>query len=110
MSRYFRLSRVFAAAPLTLAIAACAMSEPAPEPPASPPPTEREGMACDAAPVQGFVGEKATPEIGERILAKSGARTLRWGPPDSAWTMDYREDRVNVSYDADMVIERITCG
>lgn len=110
MFRSFRPPRALAAAPLALVIGACAMSEPAPEPAPPPPPAEREGMACDAAPVQGLVGEKATAEIGARILAASGARTLRWGPPDSAWTMDYREDRVNVSYDADMVIERITCG
>ncbi|KPP91148.1 I78 family peptidase inhibitor [Erythrobacter sp. HL-111] len=89
-----------------LALAGCAGSDASPPPAAAPPP-ER---TCDASPAQGFVGEKASAATGARILAETGARTLRWGPPDSAFTMDYREDRVNVMYDADMAIERITCG
>ena len=36
--------------------------------------------------------------------------TLRWGPPNAAWTMDYRQDRVNVRYDERMKIVEITCG
>ncbi|WP_291134789.1 I78 family peptidase inhibitor [Erythrobacter sp.] len=86
------------------------MAEPAPAPAPNPNPVEPGQMVCDAGPVQNLVGEKATPEIGERILSETGARTLRWGPPRSAWTMDYRVDRVNVRYDDDMVIEAITCG
>lgn len=65
---------------------------------------------CNAAPVQQHVGKRATGEMGETILKESDAKTLRWGPPDSAWTMDYREDRVNVRYDRDMKISAITCG
>ena len=65
---------------------------------------------CNAEPVQSYVGQPATPDVGAAIREASGARTLRWGPPDSAWTMDYREDRVNVRYDRDMVITTITCG
>jgi len=65
---------------------------------------------CDAAPAQYHVGHDATSEMGAAILKESGARTLRWGPPDSAWTMDYRVDRVNVRYDRDMKITAVTCG
>lgn len=65
---------------------------------------------CDAAPVQYHVGHDATQEMGAVILKESGAKTLRWGPPDSVWTMDYREDRVNVRYDRDMKITAVTCG
>ncbi|QFT78832.1 I78 family peptidase inhibitor [Erythrobacter sp. THAF29] len=65
---------------------------------------------CDPAPVQHHVGHDATQAIGEAILNESGAKTLRWGPPDSVWTMDYREDRVNVRYDRDMKITAVTCG
>lgn len=98
-----------------LAMAGCTMSQPEPAPgpaPPSPPPppAENERMVCDASGLKGLVGEKATAAIGERILAESGARTLRWGPPRTAWTRDYRRDRVNVRYDDDMVIEAITCG
>lgn len=65
---------------------------------------------CDADAVQGLVGQKASVENGTSIRSASGARTLRWGAPDSAWTMDYRTDRVNVRYGYDMVITEITCG
>ena len=60
--------------------------------------------------VQQFVGQRASQQTGDAILAQSGAKTLRWGPPDSMWTMDYREDRVNVRYDGDMAITAVTCG
>jgi Peptidase inhibitor I78 family len=67
-------------------------------------------MACDAAPAQYHLGHDATQSMGAAVLKDSGARSLRWGPPNSAWTMDYREDRVNVRYDAQMKITEITCG
>ena len=92
---------------LALPLAACARySEPAP----STPP--RDGMfgACDAAPAQAHVGREATEEAGAAILAESGAEVLRWGPPYSAWTMDYRTNRVNVRYDEARSITEITCG
>ena len=67
-------------------------------------------MTCDAGPAQYHVGHDATQAMGAAILKDSGARTLRWGPPNSAWTMDYRQDRVNVRYDQAMTIVEITCG
>ena len=67
-------------------------------------------MACNAAAVQNHIGHDATQAMGTAILKDSGARTLRWGPPESAWTMDYREDRVNVRYDSAMKITAVTCG
>ena len=92
---------------LALPLAACTgYSEPAP--PAPP----RDAMfgACDAAPAQAHVGREATEEAGAAILAESGAEVLRWGPPNSAWTMDYRTNRVNVRYDEARLITEITCG
>lgn len=100
-----------ATTPLALAIAGCAGGM-ADAPPASTAPiSERpqEG-ACDAEAATRMVGIKATQAVGERILRFTGARSLRWGPPNSAWTMDYREDRVNVRYDGNMMITAITCG
>lgn len=67
-------------------------------------------MTCDAVGAQSFVGQRASADVGAAILKGSGARTLRWGPPRSAWTMDYRQDRVNVRYDDAMMIEAVTCG
>ena len=75
----------------------------------APAPAETARL-CDAAPAQYHVGHDATAAMGAAILKDSGARTLRWGPPNAAWTMDYRQDRVNVQYDEKMKIVAITCG
>ncbi|HWK40870.1 MAG TPA: I78 family peptidase inhibitor, partial [Croceibacterium sp.] len=73
---------------------------------------EGGGLAgeCKAEPAQSFVGQKATPELGARLLRVTGAKQLRWGPPRSAMTMDFRADRLTVSYDDNYKIERISCG
>lgn len=68
------------------------------------------GSLCDAAAAQGHIGHDATEAMGAAILKDSGARTLRWGAPGAMWTMDYRQDRVNVRYDEAMTITEITCG
>jgi hypothetical protein len=72
-----------------------------------PPPVP---MLCNPAPAQYHIGHDATQAMGAAILKDSGARTLRWGAPIAVWTMDYREDRVNVRYDGKMKILEITCG
>lgn len=95
-----------------LCLAGCAATTPPPvvEAPADDFPARPPKGTCDAAPVQFFVGQMATSENGASILSDSKAKVLRWGPPNSAWTMDYRDDRVNVRYDAAMTITGITCG
>lgn len=72
-----------------------------------PPPVP---MTCNAENAKYHVGHDATQAMGGAILKDSGSRTLRWGPPSVAWTMDYREDRVNVRYDGNMKITEVTCG
>lgn len=67
-------------------------------------------MVCNAESAQRHVGQTANQAIGAAILTDSGARTLRWGAPNTAWTRDYRQDRVNVRYDGAMTIIEITCG
>ena len=99
------LPRAAAALSLAIGLVACV-----PNPGILEPIDNSQGGRCDAAPVQSYVGDAALQAKGGMILVESGARTLRWGAPDSAWTMDYREDRVNVRYDADMTITEITCG
>jgi hypothetical protein len=97
---------IIALAAIGLAGCASTGGDAAPEQ-AAPSPTQ---MTCNADPAQYHVGHDATQAMGAAILKDSGARTLRWGPPNSAWTMDYREDRVNVQYDEKMKIVAITCG
>ena len=65
---------------------------------------------CNADPVQDRLGQTASAALGAELLAATGARTLRWAPPRSAMTMDFRPDRLTVSYDDTMAIDRISCG
>ncbi len=65
---------------------------------------------CNADPAQSHLGHKASATSGGVLLRLTGARTLRWVPPRSAVTMDYRADRLTVSYDDDYTIVRISCG
>lgn len=97
-------SRWIAAAAL-LPLAACAAAGGSAESTPVPAP-----MACHADAVQTFVGQTATADVGARLLRESGARTLRWAPPRSAMTMDYRPDRLTVSYDDAYKIDRVGCG
>ncbi|WP_375291261.1 I78 family peptidase inhibitor [Qipengyuania sp.] len=89
-----------------LPLAACVSVVPAPDDRAS----DRPDGQCQAAPARGLIGETASSDTGARALSLSGASRLRWGPPGVVWTMDYRQDRVNVRYDAAMTITEITCA
>lgn len=86
-------------------LAACAPVAAAPEPPVR----ELSGQ-CDASRAQDHLGHRASAEAGQALLRLTGATTLRWVPPRTAVTMDYRADRLTVSYDDSMTIERISCG
>ncbi|GMM92414.1 I78 family peptidase inhibitor [Qipengyuania sp. MTN3-11] len=82
--------------------------------PAEGPIDDREaGMgngACNAQPAQRFIGRTADQQTGAAIMRESGARSLRWGPPGAVFTMDFRQDRVNVMYDESSTITEIRCG
>lgn len=85
-------------------LAACATVPDDGEPQARGP----EG-SCRAEPGQRFVGTRATAEVGGQMLAATGATSLRWVPPRTAVTMDFRADRLTVSYDDAMVIAQVSC-
>lgn len=91
-----------------LALSACATTA-AEEAPPRPIRVAPDGN-CDASGLQEHIGHTATAESGAILLKESDARSLRWIPPDSAVTMDYSPSRLNVSYDRDMKITRISCG
>ncbi len=96
-----------AMAAMLLPLAACAGANG--EGPATSPPATAEGP-CRNDPVAGFVGQAATAELGAQMLAASGAKTLRWGGPNTPMTMDFRPDRLTVTYDEKMVITAARCG
>ncbi|QGP79318.1 I78 family peptidase inhibitor [Sphingobium sp. CAP-1] len=91
---------------ILLGLTACA-GTPGPGPDAPP---AVAGGPCRNDGLERFAGQKASAETGAEILQLSGATTLRWGAPGMAMTMDYRPDRVTVSYDAAMVIISARCG
>ncbi|HQS69393.1 MAG: hypothetical protein B7Y36_17675 [Novosphingobium sp. 28-62-57] len=92
------------AAAASLGLGGCMAPAPAEDLPAM-----LEGT-CNAEPLQSHIGHKASAASGAELLRLAGARTLRWVPPRSAVTMDYRADRLTVSYDDDYTIVRISCG
>ncbi len=74
------------------------------------PAQEAGGFECSADTAQYAVGQKTSVALANELMKKTGSRTLRWIPPRTAVTMDFRSDRLNISYDDNMVIDRINCG
>ena len=73
----------------------------------TPPPLAAQ---CDDSGLARFIGQKASADLGAQLLAASGARTLRWGAPRSAMTMDLRPDRLTVAYNDAMIVTAARCG
>lgn len=94
------------AATLALPLTACAGASG--QGPAMPPATA-EGP-CHHDGLDRFAGQKASADLGAQLLKASGAKTLRWGGPGTAMTMDFRPDRLTVSYDEAMIITSARCG
>jgi hypothetical protein len=88
---------------LSMSLAGCAAG--GPESTAAPPQSQ-----CDDSKLGGFVGQTVSAQLGARMLSASGAKILRWGPPRSAMTMDFRPDRLTVSYDDGMIVTSTRCG
>ena len=65
---------------------------------------------CDATRVQNFVGALGTADLGTALLKRSGTRTIRWLAPNTAATMDYRQDRLNVRVDGRNFVTGVDCG
>ncbi|PTW44335.1 peptidase inhibitor I78 family protein [Sphingomonas faeni] len=89
-----------------LASAGCTPVEMRGETPAAQPVT----AACNADSLGDLVGKRASDARADVMQTRSGARTLRWIAPNTAVTMDFRADRLNVYVDAKGRIERFTCA
>lgn len=89
----------------SISLAACASVT---EPPQTRP--VGAGHPCKAGDISGYIGQTATSELGAAIQIHTGARIFQWVPPDTAVTMDYRSDRVRVTYDRAMRVTAIRCG
>ena len=69
-----------------------------------------ENNFCNAEPGQLFVGQIADGASGLAIRQATGADEVRWAPPRTAMTMEFKEGRVTVAYDDAMNITAVTCG
>jgi hypothetical protein len=88
-----------------VALAGCIPKADAEQTPAAP-----VAGKCDAASVQKYLGQKFTAKLAEQIKSETGAVAMRTGFEGDPVTMDYREDRLNIFYNRDMVITVANCG
>lgn len=72
-------------------------------------PTQRQEH-CNSDAVQHFVGRTATPEVLEQARQLSNAERARILRPDDIVTLEYDPRRLNINTDANMKIERVSCG
>ena len=95
--------RIMLFALAALPLAACTVAE------SAPPGGLPEGP-CRNEPLGQFIGQQATAELGQRMLAASGARILRWVPKGGVITMDFSPARLTVQLDGSNRVETARCG
>jgi hypothetical protein len=88
-------------------LAACAAATPQD---ATPVHGVTPGHKCDGSQTNSFIGKSGSRANGARIKQATNAAVLRWSPPNTMLTMDYREDRVTVWVDEAKKITKIRCG
>ena len=94
-------------------LAACAAPAAAANPgPPTPTPIHGEtpGHTCRTARTDRFIGRPGTSQTGRSIKRITRAAVLRWAPPGTMLTMDYRADRVTVYLGPDRRVTKINCG
>lgn len=94
----------YAATLLLLILAGCTTAH------AGDPGNRAEVSSCRSEQLNQFVGQNADASLGAKMLETSGARVLRWVAPGMAVTMDFRADRLTVTYDANYMITQASCG
>jgi hypothetical protein len=102
--------KILAVAGALMLMACTAIPPEGPPPPEEevPPPAQGAG-ACNVAAVQDMIGRQRSDAVGAEAVRRSGAVTIRWLAPDSVYTMDFREDRLNIDVDARGRITRLRC-
>jgi len=82
----------------------------------APPPqpviyTDPKSASCGAPDLASFIGKADSPAVRGQISAAAKAPGgIRFVPPGSATTDDYRSDRLNVMIDVTGVIRDLRCG
>lgn len=57
-----------------------------------------------------FIGQAANQDLGARMLAASGAKTIRWVPKGGVITMEFNPSRLTVQLDGSNRVESANCG
>ena len=65
---------------------------------------------CDAATLGDLVGRPRSDGLRAVALKRSGASVVRWLPPGTITTMDYRRDRLNIELSEAGRVTRLRCG
>ena len=91
-------------------LAACAADAPPADITKPPVRGDTFGHVCEAAGTHRFIGKLGNGKAEAAIKATTHAAVLRWSPPGTMMTMDYRSDRVTVFLDSHRKITKITCG
>ncbi len=65
---------------------------------------------CNAEAVQGLVGKQADPETLDQARRESGAAIARILRPGDIVTLEYNAQRLTLSTDHALVIQRLNCG
>ncbi len=77
-------------------------------------PVEMRGASgpkvCNAESLGDLVGKRASDARGDVLLKRSGASMLRWLPPGTITTKEFRQERLNVHTDDKGRITRLSCG
>ena len=89
-------------------VSACATT--AAQPPEAPPVGNDAGSPCRSGTTDGFVGQTATVDVGARMLAASGARTIRWVSHGMMVTREFNPTRLTVQLDPTNRIVSARCG
>jgi hypothetical protein len=98
---------------MVLGVLAMAMTIGAAPPQTGPaiyPARAESGHRCDAAKARALIGRKRSPAVEREALRLSGAARVRWIPPGTMVTMDYRPDRLNLHLDRKGRIVSVNCG
>ncbi len=64
---------------------------------------------CGASRVVTYIGQPRSDALIAQIKVASGAQTVRVLGPNDAMTMDFREDRLTITTDAQGLIETLRC-
>ena len=88
---------------MVLATSACA-----------PKPTPTVGATavagCNIDSLGDLIGKRGETALGSIAMQRAGAKAMRWLRPDTAMTMDYRTDRLNILLDDANIVTGFRCG